>query len=70
VIVLNNQMHVTENSTTPTAATQVASGGGAFSAGGTNAAVESTNTKQQHAVGGSKEGTALNEGLNSEQKEK
>lgn len=32
-------------------ATQVASGAGKDSTGGTNAAIESSNTKQQHAVG-------------------
>ncbi|NRD80058.1 hypothetical protein HPT25_22225 [Bacillus sp. BRMEA1] len=33
-------------------ATQVASGGGDDSAAGTNTAIESSNTKQQHTVGG------------------
>lgn len=70
VIVVNNQVNVSEQSSTPTATTQVASGGGTFSASGTNAAIESSNTKQQHAVGGSKEATASNEGMNSEQVEK
>jgi hypothetical protein len=42
-------MHVTENSTTPTAATQLRAA--VELSAGTNAAVESTNTKQQHAVG-------------------
>jgi hypothetical protein len=63
-------MNVVENSSTSTAATQVASGGGTFSASGTNATIESSNTKQQHSVGGSKEGTASNEGMNSKQEEK
>lgn len=69
VIVVNNQMNVSEQSSTPTAATQVASGGGTFSASGTNASIESSNTKQQHAVGGSKEATATNDGMDSKQAE-
>lgn len=43
---------------------------GTDSAGGTNAAIESSNSKQQHAVGGSKTGRAVNKGMNSKQIEK
>lgn len=68
VFVINNQLHCSGD--TDAAATQVASGGGVYSAAGTNAAVESTNTKQQHAVGGDKTGRALNTGMNNKQIEK
>ena len=68
VFVINNQIHCSGE--TDAAATQVASGGGVYSAAGTNAAVESTNTKQQHAVGGDETGRALNKGMNNKQIEK
>ncbi|GMA64304.1 hypothetical protein NZD89_03095 [Alicyclobacillus fastidiosus] len=66
-IVINNQINKTGKRTS--SATQVASGGGIDSAGGTNAAIQSSNTKQQHAVGGDKSGRALNKGQNNKQKE-
>jgi hypothetical protein len=65
VAVLNNQKHKSTN--TQGAVTQVASGGGVYSAAGTNAAIESSNTKQQHAVGG--DAAAANDGMNSDQTE-
>lgn len=68
VFVINNQLHYSGE--TDAAATQVASGGGVYSAAGTNAAVESTNTKQQHAVGGDETGRASNTGMNNKQIEK
>ncbi|WP_422392269.1 hypothetical protein [Niallia oryzisoli] len=58
VIVINNQVNTT--STEQAGATQVASGSGDDSAAGTNAAIESSNTKQQHAVGGDETGSAEN----------
>jgi hypothetical protein len=64
VIVINNQINKAEKMSS---ATQVASGSGTDSAGGTNSAIGSSNTKQQHAVGG--DGRALNVGENSEQEE-
>jgi hypothetical protein len=66
-IVINNQINRTGKNTS--SATQVASGGGTDSTGGTNAAIQSSNTKQQHAVGGDKSGRALNKGMNNKQKE-
>ncbi|WP_416825111.1 hypothetical protein [Ectobacillus polymachus] len=65
VIVINNQVNTT--STAQASATQVASGGGDDSASGTNAAIESSNTKQQHAVAG--DGSAINSGETANQKE-
>ncbi|CAM3815308.1 hypothetical protein ALPO108162_07245 [Alicyclobacillus pomorum] len=67
MIVINNQINRTGKNTS--SATQVASGGGTDSTGGTNAAIQSSNTKQQHAVGGDKSGRALNKGMNNKQKE-
>ncbi|MET3292966.1 UNVERIFIED_CONTAM: hypothetical protein ABID98_005663 [Brevibacillus sp. OAP136] len=69
VIVMNNQTVKRANRSTASSATQVASGAGRLSAGGTNAAIDSANTKQQHAVGGSKGARAINRGGNSRQKE-
>ena len=65
-IIINNQVNETSGESS---ATQVASGGGIDSAGGTNAAIQSSNTKQQHAVGGGNSALALNQGLNSPQEE-
>jgi hypothetical protein len=63
IIVINNQIN-----TAPTgAATQIASGGGVYSAAGTNAVAESSNTKQQHAVGG--DADASNDGTGDDQTE-
>ncbi|MED1203101.1 hypothetical protein [Heyndrickxia acidicola] len=66
VIVISNQINTTP--TEQASATQVASGGGNDSAAGTNAAIESSNTKQQHAVGG--DGRAENSGEDGDQIEK
>jgi hypothetical protein len=67
VVVLNNQINRSKNNQSVSAATQVASGGQTYSAGGTNAAIESSNTKQQHAVGGAPGAKALNSGMNNNQ---
>ena len=64
VIVINNQINTGEEQSS---ATQVASGSGNDSAGGTNSAIGSSNTKQQHAVGG--DGRAINRGENGDQDE-
>lgn len=58
VIVINDQIVKLSKRDGNAAATQVASGAGTYSTGGTNAAIESKGTKQQHAVGGG--GTAKN----------
>lgn len=68
VIVINNQINKTGE--TVSSATQVASGGGVFSTAGTNAAIESSNTKQQHAVGGGEGASAENKGENADQVER
>ncbi|KAB7707142.1 hypothetical protein F9802_09035 [Bacillus aerolatus] len=64
VIVINNQINQAGE---VSSATQVASGSGTDSAGGTNAAIASSNTKQQHSVGG--DGVAVNDGENGSQEE-
>ena len=65
-IVINNQVNTTSGTSS---ATQVASGARTDSAGGTNAAIASSNTKQQHAVGGDRSGRAVNRGMNNPQRE-
>jgi hypothetical protein len=70
LIVLNNQSNLSGQSGIPSATTQVASGSGTFSTSGTNGVIESSNTKQQHSVGGAPGAVASNEGMNSEQIEK
>lgn len=71
LIVVNNQIVKRAKSKRGTAssATQVASGGGTYSTSGTNSAIESSNTKQQHAVGGGPGSRALNKGINGKQRE-
>jgi hypothetical protein len=64
VIVINNQINTGQEQS---AATQVGSGAGKDSTAGTNAAIESSNTKQQHAVGGG--GLAENDGERGDQVE-
>jgi hypothetical protein len=66
VIVLNNQIN---RAGSTAAATQVASGGGLDSASGTNSVIGSSNSKQQHAVGGSEGGSASNAGMDDSQRE-
>lgn len=58
VIVVNNQTAKLRGKTG--AATQVASGAGRYSTGGTNSAIESSRTKQQHAVAGGKGSRSTN----------
>jgi len=65
VIIINNQVNKGQRQSS---ATQVASGSGLDSTGGTNSAIGSSNTKQQHAVGGG--GRAINKGENGDQEEK
>lgn len=57
-IVLNDQIVKLPRSAGNAGATQVASGAGKYSTSGTNSAIESRGTKQQHAVGGG--GKAIN----------
>lgn len=59
VIVINDQI-VKLPRNRQGSATQIASGGGRYSAGGTNAAIESRSTRQQQAVGGGPSGRAIN----------
>lgn len=58
VVVINEQIVKLAKGMQNASATQVASGAGTYSAGGTNAAIESRGTRQQHAVGGG--GKAIN----------
>ena len=58
IVVINEQIAKMPNRGMNASATQVASGAGAFGASGTNAAIGSPGTRQQHAVGGG--GTAVN----------
>jgi hypothetical protein len=58
VVIINTQFTNAPNTT------QIASG-----AGGTNSAIESSNTKQQHAIGGGKKARASNKGIKAKQRE-
>ncbi|RCX17776.1 hypothetical protein DFP94_108137 [Fontibacillus phaseoli] len=60
VIVINDQIVKLPKGFANASATQVTSGAGYYSSGGTNAAIESPGTKQQHAVGGGPDSTAVN----------
>ncbi|WP_420808661.1 hypothetical protein [Cohnella luojiensis] len=68
IIVLNDQIVKFPRKAANASATQVASGGGRYSTSGTNSAIESAGTKQQHAVGGG--GTAVNKWINKRRKKK
>lgn len=70
VVVINDQVVKFARRSTNASATQVAGGGGTDSTGGTNSAIESANTKQQHAVGGGKGSVAFNKSAKSNQKAK
>ncbi|OJD69976.1 hypothetical protein [Bacillus sp. NH11B] len=65
VLIIKNQINRTREK--QASATQVASGGGDDSAAGTNAAIESSNTKQLHAVGGGTDSSAVNTGEEGDQ---
>ncbi|MFC3799047.1 hypothetical protein [Cohnella sp. GCM10012308] len=58
VVVINEQIVKLAKRLQNASATQIASGAGTYSAGGTNAAIESRGTRQQHAVGA--DGKAIN----------
>lgn len=60
VIVVNNQTVKLPGGSRSSSATQVGSGSGTYSSGGTNAAIESPGSKQQQAVGGGAGGHASN----------
>lgn len=60
VIVVNNQTVKLPKGSQSSSATQVGSGGGTYSTGGTNSAIESPYTRQQQAVGGGAGGHAVN----------
>lgn len=60
VIVINDQIVKLPRRFLNASATQVASGAGAYSTGGTNSAIESPGTRQQQAVGGGPGSAALN----------
>lgn len=52
IVVINDQIVKLPKHAKNASATQVASGAGKYSTSGTNSAIESPGTKQQHAVGG------------------
>ncbi|MFL0556165.1 MULTISPECIES: hypothetical protein [Paenibacillus] len=60
VIVVNDQVVKLPRGQQTAGATQVASGGGRYSTGGTNSAISSPGTRQQHAVGGGSGSVAAN----------
>lgn len=67
VLVLNNQVNESGGEESQTSSTQVGSGAGTYSAAGTNAALESANTKQQHTVAGGTKAIGINKGMNNKQ---
>lgn len=68
VIVVNDQVVKLPKGQQTASATQVATGAGTYSTGGTNSAIESRGTRQQHAVGGG--GTAANKWTRSSKKKR
>ncbi len=68
VVIVNDQVVKLARRGSNASATQVAAGGGTDSTGGTNSAIESLNSKQQHAVGGGKGSVAFNKSAKSNQK--
>jgi len=70
VVILNDQVVKLGRRRANASATQVADGAGVDGAGGTNAAIKSFNTRQQHAVGGGSRSRAFNKGMNSRQTSK
>lgn len=66
VVVMNDQIVKLPRGQSNASATQVTSGGGTYSTGGTNSAISSPGTKQQHAVGGG--GTAINKWIKKKRK--
>lgn len=68
VVVMNDQIVKLPKGQGNASATQVTSGAGTYSTGGTNSAISSSGTKQQHAVGGG--GTAINKWIKKKKKRK
>nr|WP_244235371.1 hypothetical protein [Paenibacillus lautus] len=60
VFVINKQTVKLARGSRNASATQIASGAGKYSTGGTNSAIESRGTRQQHAVGGGSGSKAIN----------
>jgi hypothetical protein len=60
IFILNDQVVKLPRSRQNASATQIASGAGAYSTGGTNSAIESPRTRQQQAVGGGSGGRGVN----------
>lgn len=60
VLVINKQVVKLPKGSQNASATQIASGAGKSSTGGTNSAIESRSTRQQHAVGGGSGSKAIN----------
>ncbi|MGG3280644.1 hypothetical protein [Paenibacillus solani] len=63
VFVINKQVVELPKGSKNASATQIASGAGKSSTGGTNSAIESRGTRQQHAVGGGSGSKAINKDI-------
>ncbi len=63
VFVINKQIVKLPRGSRNASATQIASGAGKYSTGGTNSAIESRGTRQQHAVGGGSGSKAINKDI-------
>ncbi|MHA2856429.1 hypothetical protein ACXZ7E_20695 [Paenibacillus lautus] len=63
VFVINKQIVKLPRGSRNASATQIASGAGKYSTGGTNSAIESRRTRQQHAVGGGSGSKAINKDI-------
>lgn len=63
VFVINKQVVKLPKGSKNASATQIASGAGKYSTGGTNSAIESRGTRQQHAVGGGSGSNAINKDI-------
>jgi hypothetical protein len=63
VFVINKQVVKLPKGSKNASATQIASGAGKYSTGGTNSAIESRGTRQQHAVGGGSGSKAINKDI-------
>lgn len=63
VFVINKQIVKLPRGSRNASATQIASGAGKYSTGGTNSAIESRGTRQQHAVGGGSGSKTINKDI-------
>jgi len=70
IVVLNDQIVKLPKRFRNASATQIASGAGKYSTGGTNSAIQSKGTRQQHAVGGGKGALAVNKWISKRKKKR